>query len=347
MTITDNLVGILIVGFALILGGVMFSLLVAEKAQRSAEYANAHFIEDKFKSDLNSFLLTENPATRWPYGGLVASAAYYRTSVLPLGDGILNITNETEAFLDALVGQGKYYGVAEIAIAGFNLHFILDPTAEPDLLARVNDLMQVMVAEMTNTYKEAENFRIRVQVDVLAENTTKLCDTYNQSSVPNLRCVYAPNQTWVTTVRDRAEKYNDVPLPIEDNAMFFPLSCEENVTGREINEAKDELALGRYVVFPISFNCNASARVPMEHLANASRGEVIDLARIHLINTKVVRAVGDYFLRSAFVVGLPRPEEKAYGVQKRLIAPSGKFVRFNLRVYPEIHSNYTAYEAIR
>ena len=77
MTITDNLVGILIVGFALILGGVMFSLLVAEKAQRSAEYANAHFIEDKFKSDLNSFLLTENPATRWPYGGLVASAAYF------------------------------------------------------------------------------------------------------------------------------------------------------------------------------------------------------------------------------------------------------------------------------
>lgn len=345
MAITDNLVGILIVGFALVLGGVLFSMLVSDKAQKSQEFANQHFIDDKFRSDLNAFLLTHEPISRWQYGGLIASAAYYRDSVVPLGNSVFNISNRTELFLDALVGQGKYFGVAEISIASFNLHFILDPNMEPDLLSRVNDLMQVMVAEMTNTYKEAENFKIRVEVDVLAENTTKACDTYNLSTVPNLRCVYAPNQTWVVTVRDRADKYNDVPLPIEDNAMFFALSCADNVTGNEINEARAELQLGQYPVFPISYNCNSSVLPIMEALANLT-GEVIELPRIHLINTRVVRAVGDYFLRRSFTVGARRLDEKAFGIQKRLIAPNGKFVKFNLQVYPEIHSNLSEYEAI-
>ena len=199
-TITDSIVGMLILIIAIVAIGVVVTGSITKNSVRDVEQDRNVLFEERTDTAIDAVFASTEDQTGMSISELIGESMFTLRTDVQIGNITVPIVEETRERLDTVFGQGNYYVTLKPIIKGVNLMFVLDSsesvTVERDTIADNLAFIQTTIEERIQVIGDE---KVTTQILILPTTQDTPCPTFDDLQLPDTTCeqltdisLYAP-----------------------------------------------------------------------------------------------------------------------------------------------------------
>ena|GEM_PF-4322351 len=232
MSVTENVMGGVIVMFIFLVAGAIVMHNLTEHTVSKVDLTKNKYLEEAYSSDFNAVLQATEPTTMRSFADLLTDALYYRQDNMTFGNTTVNVRDFFKGTLNAVIGEDRYYLEIKPKIIEVSLNFVIDGSdslldERQKLADELPSIIEGVKKKIYETGEEIVVANIYILGNKYDLKDRQKCDIYNTNRA-DISCytigadeLYAPpedfnNETYDVNSKDQYKVEFNVTPPYSD-----------------------------------------------------------------------------------------------------------------------------------